>query len=1314
MPRHSPAMRGMSERQFSSSMFPIADIGKPSPQPFEATRTGTAGSSVALTPQLSSPVPAALASEQQQLRDATAAGAGQVAQSAAPGLFSGIEDTELTAHDVAALFQRRVLESVPTDPAIYRIDDSVPPDNFEESSLPQLAGAPGARATKLSIHEVRSWIAHARSGGMSTSEDPVPPHLEPVIVPPSPRSRSPRTIVALPDSGTYATADRTKGWREVVNKGAAESPSLRALRFGRREYGEQMQREFSAQVTFELKTDAVAAVASLGLDGGIEDSVDSRLAPQAHHDAAVDETADIIVEGTDGTQSLSMAHAVAPDYGIYYAGADEEHARDAGPASYSPSFSALSDPDFQPPAPAEGVTSVVGLHGGVVVVTRGAALPAWAHAPAQPSSLLPGNAAFSASLSVSSLERAGASGTGSRALAERAKSVFKELVDKRDFQKIRSALYFPHDFLTSGGFPSNSREQFRVDNISAGAADGRGMFTAGEPRGFSTADDDAQRQLMLIFDSDHRTMLHSACMRGDVDMISAFLPPISKRVANQVLSCPDGLGRTCFHAAAVSGISEVMLAIMKFAGADRVRDLMRDVDNAGNTCLHLAATRGHVSLCLSLLRVWSCPVEMYNIRGYSPLHEAIEGSHIAVVKMLLEECPQHALSTLTNEARDTALHVALRMRPVSIGIVQQLVKYGCKGSRANLFGVRPTELAMQVGAWLAADIIDSSNAHDSLPDTRREAEAAAAASASVAASGPRPPAATDYWGSSAGSPALSNPDSESISHHDPISSYSGGEVEREIAMDHDPSAVHVIVVPSVGTSSSERAMLAAPYSVAVRTRQPHHASDDIATQSGEDGGRSRTFIDASLDASQETLLNARFSGHVHPSLALSVQAEQQQQQLFRDQVEKRPVAADTSLTTTTTIAIAENPLPPQHASQQEQEGEEHLRQGTAQAQAQQTHPAPKLDSHGSNFESGDGAALSGAEAVADVAHDSVNAEVEGVMQQLLYSLQLHIDTPAPVYSNGPADPMTLERFSVQERKQQRTAVVVQEETSDRCAPIGDLSWLELEDFIVNARESSLSSADAAVGASWTDWDQLMEPPRRHHAAPSTSGQSVFEPADGVLENSLTVPPVPALSSRLVRLPGSDDGGASANDFVDSNVQLVYIGSSNRPSVDTSAFADRGSGTAEPTEVIARNISTASSGADAAMLLRVGQLQSTPPLQQHAHSSPDSGEHLLNPSASSLLLAAPVGIHVDQSSPAEEPCSLTAPLSPSMQQPSASHSSTEDACQSASGFDQPPTVSAALPTAQPMSPRYIVFSASTGTPLTHTFQGVQPPARNCRR
>jgi hypothetical protein len=204
----------------------------------------------------------------------------------------------------------------------------------------------------------------------------------------------------------------------------------------------------------------------------------------------------------------------------------------------------------------------------------------------------------------------------------------------------------------------------------------------------------------------------------------------------------------------------------------------------------------------------------------------------------------------------------------------------------------------------------------------------------------------------------------------------------------------------------------------------------------------------------------------------------------------------------------------------------------------------------------------------------------------------------------------------------------------------------------------------------------------------------------MLGHSQTVPPVPALSSRLLRLPGSDDGGTSANDFVDSNVQLIYIGSSSLPSVDMSAFADRGSDTAEPTEVIARNISTAYSGADAATLLKVGQLQSTPPPQQHAHSSPDSGECLLNPPASSLMFAAPVGIHVDQCSPAEEPCSLAAPLSPSMQQPRAPHSSTEDAYQSASGVDQPPIVSAALATAQPTSPRYIVFSC-INRHTTHT-------------
>lgn len=562
-------------------------------------------------------MPAAHASDMQQRLDSAAADAAnpEDLSEVKVGLFSGVEDTELSAHDVAALFQQRILESHPTDTATYHIDDSVPPHDFTSEHNPAV---PGARNAKLSIHEVRGWIAHARSGGMSTSEEPTPPHLEPVIIPPSPRSRSPRTIVARADAGTYASADRTKGWLEVLNRGAAESPSLRALRFGRREYGEQIQREFSAQVTFEFKKDPAAAAASLGLDGGIEDSTTFPHASETHapHDTPADEVGDIVIEGTDGMQSLSMAAAVAPDRSVYYAGADDDDARDAGPSSYSPAYASLTDPDFQTNNVAAGVTSVVGLHGGVVVLTRDAALPQWVDAGAQTG--LPGHAAFPASLSVSALERAGASGTGSRALAARAKAVFKELVDKRDFQKIRCALYFPQEFVVSGGFVSaSSSERLAAENNSAASAGNRDVFTANESHSaYTTADEDAQRQLMLLFDGERRTMLHSACMRGDVDMLSAFLPPISKRVANQVLSCPDGHGRTCYHAAAISGITEAMLAVMKFAGVDRIRNVMRDVDNAGNTCLHLAAMRGHASLCLSLLRVWSCPVEMYNIRGY--------------------------------------------------------------------------------------------------------------------------------------------------------------------------------------------------------------------------------------------------------------------------------------------------------------------------------------------------------------------------------------------------------------------------------------------------------------------------------------------------------------------------------------------------------------------------------------------------------------------------------------------------------------------------------------------------------------------------
>ena len=145
-----------------------------------------------------------------------------------------------------------------------------------------------------------------------------------------------------------------------------------------------MQREFSAQVTFDFKKDPAAAAASLWLDGGIDDSTDvpGACGARAPTDVAVKETGDVVVEGTDGMQSLPMAKAVAPDHSVYYAGVDDDDARDAGPASYSPSFSSLTDPDFHPARAAAAVTSVVGLHGGVVVLMRDAELPVWAHAPA--------------------------------------------------------------------------------------------------------------------------------------------------------------------------------------------------------------------------------------------------------------------------------------------------------------------------------------------------------------------------------------------------------------------------------------------------------------------------------------------------------------------------------------------------------------------------------------------------------------------------------------------------------------------------------------------------------------------------------------------------------------------------------------------------------------------------------------------------------------------------------------------------------------------------------------------------------------------
>lgn len=167
------------------------------------------------------------------------------------------------------------------------------------------------------------------------------------------------------------------------------------------------------------------------------------------------------------------------------------------------------------------------------------------------------------------------------------------------------------------------------------------------------------------------------------------------------------------------------------------------------------------------------------------------------------------------------------------------------------------------------------------------------------------------------------PESAEHAHH-LGAAYSGGDCEREVAVDADSAcsyahSVDVIVVPPAAASSSERAMLAATYTVAVIMRQHAHLPD-AAPQSGEHGGRVAAADDTSLHtAPGEQLFSYRvadLNGHVHPSLALSLQAEQQQQLLYRDNLEKRPVDVDARLPTTTSTSAAEQQSPA-HASPHE-------------------------------------------------------------------------------------------------------------------------------------------------------------------------------------------------------------------------------------------------------------------------------------------------------------------------------------------------------------------------------------------------------------
>jgi len=89
-------------------------------------------------------------------------------------------------------------------------------------------------------------------------------------------------------------------------------------------------------------------------------------------------------------------------------------------------------------------------------------------------------------------------------------------------------------------------------------------------------------------------------------------------------------GKTALHVAAEHGHTQCAQELLRASSAD-----VNATDTEGNTALHLSAYHGHLTIAQLLIRN-NAAMEIPNNLGYNPLHCAVEGNSLAIVRLMIE------------------------------------------------------------------------------------------------------------------------------------------------------------------------------------------------------------------------------------------------------------------------------------------------------------------------------------------------------------------------------------------------------------------------------------------------------------------------------------------------------------------------------------------------------------------------------------------------------------------------------------------------------------------------------------------------------
>ena len=184
----------------------------------------------------------------------------------------------------------------------------------------------------------------------------------------------------------------------------------------------------------------------------------------------------------------------------------------------------------------------------------------------------------------------------------------------------------------------------------------------------------------------HMDALHLACARGDAALVETILASRGSLREGAPETCRSGY--TPLLGAAMEGHASVVRLLLR-SGAD-VDEATRD----GITPLALAGSNGHSEVARAMLDAGGADVDRARHDGVPPLMYAVVVGELGVARLLLDAS---AGVDQVDSRGTTALHYAVKRRPISASIVRLLLHRGARVDVLSLSYWTPLLAVCQAG-----------------------------------------------------------------------------------------------------------------------------------------------------------------------------------------------------------------------------------------------------------------------------------------------------------------------------------------------------------------------------------------------------------------------------------------------------------------------------------------------------------------------------------------------------------------------------------------------------------------------------------------